>query len=144
MVEYYECVCRLCLAFNPKIKSRAWLAIGRMLKNVGLSSTSCTHKTAAPDSRTRLLHSIACFLPSLPPSYFPLSSLPPPSFSSPSLPPPRQSPFIETLNVSYCGLDDQGLTLLLRSVRANCALRTLHMDGNNLSGKGSFILSECN
>ena len=94
--------------------------------------------TAGLDYCTQLLASFppSLLLPSLLPS--------PPSFSSPSLPPPRQSPFIETLNVSYCGLDDQGLTLLLRSVRANCALRTLHMDGNNLSGKGSFILSECN
>ena len=98
MVEYYECVCRLCLAFNPKIKSRAWLAIGRMLKNVGLSFTSCTHKTAAPDSRTRLLHSIACFLPSLP-----LSSLSPPFPLPPSpLPPclPPDSPL--SLRPSMC------------------------------------------
>jgi protein phosphatase 1 regulatory subunit 37 len=83
MIEYYECVSRLNIAHNSKLKSRAWLSLGRMLKN---------------------------------------------------------SPFIDMLNVSYCGLDDQGLTLLLRSVRANCALRTLYIDGNSLSGKGSFIL----
>lgn len=133
MVEYYECVCRLCLAFNPKIKSRAWLAIGRMLKNVGLLSPACTcdgeTQGVSPDGKTSLLQSANSLSPLEPQLHV----------SSPSL---LQSPFIETLNVSYCGLDDQGLTLLLRSVRANCALRTLHLDGNNLSGKGSFILSE--
>ena len=46
-------------------------------------------------------------------------------------------------NVSYCGLEEQTLTLLLRSVRANCSLQVLKMEGNNLTGKGTFILSEC-
>lgn len=55
---------------------------------------------------------------------------------------PQQSPFIEMINVSYCGLEEQTLTLLLRSVRANCALKVLKLQGNNLSGKGTFILSE--
>lgn len=45
-------------------------------------------------------------------------------------------------NVSYCGLEEQTLTLLLRSVRANCSLQVLKMEGNNLTGKGTFILSE--
>ena len=46
------------------------------------------------------------------------------------------------INVSYCGLEEQTITLLLRSVRANCALQVLKMQGNNLSGKGTFILSK--
>ncbi|CAI8032183.1 Protein phosphatase 1 regulatory subunit 37, partial [Geodia barretti] len=54
--------------------------------------------------------------------------------------PPWQSPFLTTANVSYCGLEEQTLTLLLRSVRANCNLQVLKMEGNNLTGKGTFIL----
>ena len=46
------------------------------------------------------------------------------------------------VSVSYCGLEEQTLTLLLRSVRANCALHVLRLEGNNLTGKGTFILSE--
>ena len=46
------------------------------------------------------------------------------------------------INVGYCGLEEQTITLLLRSVRANCALQVLKMQGNNLSGKGTFILSK--
>lgn len=46
------------------------------------------------------------------------------------------------VNVSYCALEEQTLTLLLRSVRANCAMQVLKMEGNNLAGKGTFILSE--
>ena len=53
-----------------------------------------------------------------------------------------QSPFIHMINVGYCGLEEQTITLLLRSVRANCALQVLKMQGNNLSGKGTFILSK--
>ena len=56
--------------------------------------------------------------------------------------PPWQSPFLTTANVSYCGLEEQTLTLLLRSVRANCNLQVLKMEGNNLTGKGTFILSK--
>lgn len=52
----------------------------------------------------------------------------------------KKSPFIDMVNVSYCGLDDQTLTLLLRSVRANCALQVLKSEGNSLAGKGTFIL----
>jgi len=50
--------------------------------------------------------------------------------------------FIEMVDVRYCALDEQGLTSMLRALRANCTLRTLHMEGNNLTGKGVFILSE--
>ena len=46
------------------------------------------------------------------------------------------------MNANYCNLDEQTLTLLLRSVRANCGLRVLKLVGNNLTGKGTFILSE--
>ena len=46
------------------------------------------------------------------------------------------------ISVSYCSLEEQTLTLLLRSVRANCALQVLRLEGNNLTGKGTFILSE--
>lgn len=46
------------------------------------------------------------------------------------------------IDVSYCALDEQTLTLLLRAVRANCYLRVLKIEGNNLTGKGTFILSE--
>ena len=53
-----------------------------------------------------------------------------------------QSPFVTMANVSYCALEEQTLTLLLRSVRANCSLQVLKMEGNNLTGKGTFILSE--
>ena len=53
-----------------------------------------------------------------------------------------QSPFLEMIDVSYCALDEQTLTLLLRAVRANCCLRVLKIEGNNLTGKGTFILSE--
>ncbi|XP_003385088.1 PREDICTED: protein phosphatase 1 regulatory subunit 37-like isoform X2 [Amphimedon queenslandica] len=52
----------------------------------------------------------------------------------------KKSPFIDTIDVGYCALDDQTLTLLLRAVRANCGLRVLKMEGNNLTGKGTFIL----
>lgn len=45
------------------------------------------------------------------------------------------------ISVSYCALEEQTLTLLLRSVRANCALQVLRLEGNNLTGKGTFILS---
>lgn len=53
-----------------------------------------------------------------------------------------QSPFLTMVNVSYCALEEQTLTLLLRSVRANCSLQILKMEGNNLTGKGTFILSK--
>ena len=53
-----------------------------------------------------------------------------------------KSSFITTLNVGYCGLEEQTLTLLLRSVRTNCALQCLRAEGNALSGKGTFILSK--
>jgi len=46
------------------------------------------------------------------------------------------------VDVRYCALDEQGLTSMLRALRANCMLRTLHLEGNNLTGKGVFILSE--
>ena len=46
------------------------------------------------------------------------------------------------MNANYCNLEEQTLTLLLRSVRANCGLRILKLVGNNLTGKGTFILSE--
>jgi len=85
MVEFYGCASRIILSSNSRLRPRAWLTIGRMLK---------------------------------------------------------KSPFIEMINVSYCGLEEQTLTLLLRSVRANCALKVLKLQGNNLSGKGTFILSE--
>lgn len=52
----------------------------------------------------------------------------------------KKSPFITTLNVGYCGLEEQTLTLLLRSVRTNCALQSLRAEGNTLAGKGTFIL----
>ncbi|KAL5463506.1 hypothetical protein EMCRGX_G032406 [Ephydatia muelleri] len=52
----------------------------------------------------------------------------------------KKSSFITTLNVGYCGLEEQTLTLLLRSVRTNCALQSLRAEGNALSGKGTFIL----
>ena len=53
-----------------------------------------------------------------------------------------QSPFITMMNANYCNLEEQTLTLLLRSVRANCGLKVLKLVGNNLTGKGTFILSE--
>ena len=53
-----------------------------------------------------------------------------------------QSPFIAMMNANYCNLEEQTLTLLLRSVRANCGLKVLKLVGNNLTGKGTFILSE--
>ena len=53
-----------------------------------------------------------------------------------------QSPFISMMNANYCNLEEQTLTLLLRSVRANCGLRVLKLVGNNLTGKGTFILSK--
>ena len=46
------------------------------------------------------------------------------------------------MNANYCNLEEQTLTLLLRSVRANCGLKVLKLVGNNLTGKGTFILSE--
>ena len=46
------------------------------------------------------------------------------------------------INVNYCALEEQTLTLLLRSVRANCNLKILKMEGNGLAGKGTFILCE--
>jgi protein phosphatase 1 regulatory subunit 37 len=52
----------------------------------------------------------------------------------------KKSPFVSTIDVSYCALDEQTLTLLLRAVRANCGLKVLKMEGNNLTGKGTFIL----
>lgn len=52
----------------------------------------------------------------------------------------KKSPFLETIDVGYCALDEQTLTLLLRAVRANCGLKVLKMEGNNLTGKGTFIL----
>ena len=55
---------------------------------------------------------------------------------------PMQSPFISMMNANYCNLEEQTLTLLLRSVRANCGLKVLKLVGNNLTGKGTFILSE--
>lgn len=53
-----------------------------------------------------------------------------------------QSPFISMMNANYCNLEEQTLTLLLRSVRANCGLKVLKLVGNNLTGKGTFILSK--
>lgn len=53
-----------------------------------------------------------------------------------------QSPFITMMNANYCNLEEQTLTLLLRSVRANCGVKVLKLVGNNLTGKGTFILSE--
>jgi len=50
--------------------------------------------------------------------------------------------FIEMVDVRYCALEEQGLTSMLRALRANCTLSTLHLEGNNLTGKGIFILSE--
>ena len=46
------------------------------------------------------------------------------------------------MNANYCALEEQTLTLLLRSVRANCGLKVLKLVGNNLTGKTTFILSE--
>lgn len=54
----------------------------------------------------------------------------------------QQVSFIEMVDVRQCALDEQGLTSMLRAVRANCTLRILHLEGNNLTGKGVFILSE--
>ena len=54
----------------------------------------------------------------------------------------QQVSFIEMLDVKQCALDEQALTSMLRAVRANCTLRILHLEGNNLTGKGVFILSE--
>ena len=54
----------------------------------------------------------------------------------------QQVSFIEMLDVRQCALDEQALTSMLRAVRANCTLRILHLEGNNLTGKGVFILSE--
>ena len=86
------------------------------------------------------------FRHSLPSLSFPLLSFFPVPLSPFSyvlrLLPPWQSPFLTTANVSYCGLEEQTLTLLLRSVRANCNLQVLKMEGNNLTGKGTFILSK--
>lgn len=83
MIEFYGCASRVILSGNNRLRPRAWLTIGRMLK---------------------------------------------------------KSPFISMISVSYCGLEEQTLTLLLRSVRANCALQVLRLEGNNLTGKGTFIL----
>ena len=54
----------------------------------------------------------------------------------------QQVSFIEMVDVRQCALDEQALTSMLRAVRANCTLRILHLEGNNLTGKGVFILSE--
>ena len=54
----------------------------------------------------------------------------------------QQVAFIEMVDVRQCALDEQALTSMLRAVRANCTLRILHLEGNNLTGKGVFILSE--
>ena len=54
----------------------------------------------------------------------------------------QQVSFIEMVDVRQCALDEQALTSMLRAVRANCTLSILHLEGNNLTGKGVFILSE--
>ena len=105
MVEFYGCATRLIFSANTKLRPRAWLTIGRMLKKVGLH-----HK------KHELVLMVANSI--------------------------LKSPFISMIDVSYCALEEQPLTLLLRSVRANCCLQVLKLVGNNLAGKGTFILSE--
>ena len=114
MVEFYGCASRLLLAHNNKLRPRAWLTIGRTLKKV------------SPNYIGREVWSLYHIVLLL----------------SPFPPPLSQSPFITTIDVSYCALDEQTLTLLLRAVRANCGLKVLKMEGNNLTGKGTFILSK--
>lgn len=115
MVEFYGCATRILLAHNNKLRPRAWLTIGRTLKKVSTLTNTSEHTIMCA---TILEHKVFSNFPYL------------------------QSPFLHTIDVSYCGLDEQTLTLLLRSVRANCGLRVLRIEGNHLSGKGTFIMSE--
>ena len=38
MVEFYGCASKINLSYNNKLRARAWLAIGRTLRKVGVAS----------------------------------------------------------------------------------------------------------
>ena len=53
-----------------------------------------------------------------------------------------QSHCITFLDVRECVFDDFTIPLIGRPIRANCVLKTLHIEGNELTGRTHLILGE--